>query len=72
MLTLEGKAQRQVETALESLGDEFEGQVPPQTVQRVGHDVVDDLLRQARFADFVPVLARRYTRERLLETAAHR
>ena len=66
MLKLEDKTQRQVDIFLESLGREFEGRVPAQTVSQVGHDVLTDLLSDARFPDFVPVLARRYTREQLL------
>ena len=66
MLTLEGKEQRQVDTALESLGHEFEGRVPVQSVRQVASEVLNSLLSQAHFPDFVPVLARRYTRERLL------
>jgi hypothetical protein len=66
MLRLEGKEQRQVDTALESLSQEFRGQLPAQTVQQVANDVLKNLLGEARFPDFVPVLARRYTRERLL------
>ena len=69
MLRLEGKAQHQIDTALESLGEEFQGRVPAQTVRQVGNEVLDGLLSQARLPEFVPVLARRYTRERLLETA---
>jgi len=71
MIALEGKAQRQIDNAFASLGQEFQGRLPDQTVRQVGSDVLASLLNQARFPDFVPVLTLRYARERLLETAAH-
>ncbi len=70
MLRLEGKEQRQIDTAIESLDREFEGRIPTQTVHRVSAEVLDHLLTQARLPNYVPVLTRRYTREQLLRQAS--
>ena len=54
MLLLEGKEQRQIDTAVESLDREFEGRIPAQTVHRVSAEVLEHLLTQARLAELRP------------------
>jgi len=69
MLKLPDKTQHQLELVIHSLEREFEGRVPSDAVHRVGQDVLAELLSEARLPDFIPVLTRRYTRERLLREA---
>ena len=57
---------------LEHLPGDLQREFPAVPLQRI-HDVVDtlagELLRAARFDDYVPLLAHRHARERLLEEA---
>lgn len=54
-----------VEQHLDSLADEFDGVHPRETIERVMDDSVRQLVDRAEVDDFLPVLAHRFTRERL-------
>ncbi len=56
--------QRHVEKAVEALEDEFAGVFSRETIDRYIVESLD-LLGEARFSDFLPVLAHRFARERL-------
>ncbi|HEY7465089.1 MAG TPA: hypothetical protein VIB47_00195 [Dehalococcoidia bacterium] len=71
MTTALTDTQRKLEHVPERLLDEFED-LPREPVQREVQGVAGQLLRQARFPDFVPVLTHRFVREHLLDLAARR
>jgi hypothetical protein len=50
------------------LQNEFDA-VPPETVDAVLRQTTDDLVAQARVETFIPVIAERQTRARLVELA---
>jgi hypothetical protein len=60
------KRMRQAES---EVAREF-GQLDPELVHREFARVTDDLLRNARVTDFVPVLVHRHVRENLKASAA--
>lgn len=60
------KRMRQAES---EVAREF-GQLDPELVHREFARVTDDLLRDARVTDFVPVLVHRHVRENLKASAA--
>jgi protein-tyrosine-phosphatase len=62
--TLDPITRRHVEKATESLVGEFAGTFGPETINRFIVDSLDQL-ENARFSDFLPVLAYRFARERL-------
>ena len=62
--TLDPITRRHVEKATESLVGEFAGIFAPETINRFIVDSLDQL-ENARFSDFLPVLAYRFARERL-------
>ena len=62
--TLDPITRRHVEKATESLVGEFAGIFAPETINRFIIDSLDQL-ENARFSDFLPVLAYRFARERL-------
>ncbi|MEO5633812.1 MAG: arsenate reductase ArsC, partial [Gaiella sp.] len=62
--TLDPITRRHVEKATESLVGEFAGIFAPETINRFIVDSLDQL-GNARFSDFLPVLAYRFARERL-------
>jgi arsenate reductase (thioredoxin) len=62
--TIDPITQRHVEKAAESLVDEFTGIFGKETIERYIAESLD-LLGNARFSDFLPVLAYRFARERL-------
>lgn len=53
------------------LQNEFDA-VPPETVDAVLRQTTDELVAQARVETFIPVLAERQTRARLVELARPR
>jgi protein-tyrosine-phosphatase len=61
---LDPVTQRHVEKAVEALEDEFAGVFSRETIDRYIVESLD-LLGDARFSDFLPVLAHRFARERL-------
>jgi len=61
---LDAATQHHVRQAVEALGDEFAGVFSRETIERYIAESVD-LLGRGRISVFVPVLARRFTRERL-------
>jgi arsenate reductase (thioredoxin) len=54
-----------VDKAVEVLVEEFGRHQTPETIQRIMDDSVRSLVGQAAVEDFLPVLAHRFTRERL-------
>ncbi len=62
--TIDPITQRHIEKAAEALVDEFSGIFGLETIERYISDSLD-LLGNARFSDFLPVLAHRFARERL-------
>jgi protein-tyrosine-phosphatase len=62
--TIDPITQRHIEKAAEALVDEFSGIFGLETIERYITDSLD-LLGNARFSDFLPVLAHRFARERL-------
>jgi hypothetical protein len=69
MLALDDKTRQKVDSGIRALEREFEGRVGHETVEAIGWETLDELLADARVPDFVPVLVRRFTHERLLEMA---
>jgi hypothetical protein len=67
MLQLEDKTKQKVDSGIRALQREFEGQVEEETIASMGQESLEDLLMVAYVPDFIPVLVRRFTRERLLE-----
>ena len=65
-LQLVGEMKRKLDHVPRRLGDDFPDADPKQLALEVEH-VAEQLLEDARFGDFVPVLAYRYTREHLLD-----
>ena len=61
---LDAATQHHVRQAVEALGDEFAGVFSRETIERYIAESVD-LLGRGRISVFVPVLAHRFTRERL-------
>ena len=53
------------------LQEEFDG-LPPETVDAVLQQSTTDLIERARVDDFIPLLAERRTRERLIALALSR
>ena len=64
-----GETKAKLEHVPQRLRDEF-ADVDPAAVEDEVAEVADSLLEQARFPDYVPLLAYRYTREHLLDEAA--
>jgi len=62
----EATLNRQVDQLLESLRREFADELPATQVTAVGEAVFDELRRDARISDFIPVLVYRYARDELL------
>jgi arsenate reductase len=62
--TIDPITQRHVEKAAEALIEEFRGVFGKETIERYITESLD-LLGDARFTDYVPVLAHRFARERL-------
>jgi arsenate reductase (thioredoxin) len=62
--TIDSITQRHIEKAADALVDEFRGVFSRETIERYIGDSLA-LLGSARFADFLPVLAYRFARERL-------
>jgi protein-tyrosine-phosphatase len=54
-----------IDKAVEVLVEEFGDHQTPETIQRIMDDSVRSLVDQAAVEDFLPVLAHRFTRERL-------
>lgn len=62
---LDEQRRRQVGAQLVVLEREFQGDVSSEHVLAVGDRVLEQLLDRARFAEFIPVLTYRYTKELL-------
>jgi hypothetical protein len=67
-MTLEvtSETKEKIDKLPERLSEEF-ADVEPSTVEKEVAEVAQDLLHDAKVEDFVPLLAHRYIRERLLE-----
>ena len=66
-----GETRRKLEHVPDGLEKEFPEE-PPNRVEREVDVVSDQLLRGARFPDYVPLLVHRFVRERLLDRGARR
>ena len=66
-----GETRRKLEHVPDRLENEFPEE-PPDRVEREVDVVSDELLRRARFPDYVPLLVHRFVRERLLDRGARR
>jgi hypothetical protein len=66
-----GETRRKLEHVPDRLEDEFPDE-PADRVEREVDVVSDQLLRRARFPDYVPLLVHRFVRERLLDRGATR
>ena len=60
---------RSLETANERLREEFVNYLPAATVDEAFHQSTDELTQVARVDNFVPLLAERRARERLMALA---
>src|SRR5918999_3511219 len=60
---------KHLERAVETLAEELDGVFPRETIAKVVDESAARLGGEARFVDFLPVLAYRFARERLLATA---
>ena len=69
-MQLDQETQRHIARCVESLTDEFTGRVAPARVELEVRQVADQLAAEARLGDFIPTLAHRFGRERLLAVAA--
>lgn len=65
--TLEPSLERHVERQIGSLVEEFGERHEPGEIEQAGHEELEQLLKEARIADFVPIFVYRFTKERLLE-----
>ncbi|MFE6645902.1 arsenate reductase ArsC [Nocardioides sp. NPDC057772] len=54
-----------VQTAVERLHEEFSSHYNATTIERVMHSSLDELLKSSTMTNFVPLLAERFTRDRL-------
>ena len=64
-MTLDPTMERQIERVLDDLCSEFAGQFERSQIEQVVSDSVERLLATATVFDFVPLMAYRFTRERL-------
>jgi protein-tyrosine-phosphatase len=62
---LDPVTRRHLDKAVDALGDEFRGVFSRETIDRYIVESLE-LLRGARFSDYLPVLAHRFARERLM------
>ena len=62
----EATLNRQVEQSLERLQREFADDLPASRVTAVGQALFDELRRDARISDFIPILVYRYARDELI------
>lgn len=65
-LDVTSETKEKIDKLPERLSEEF-ADVEPSTVEKEVAEVAQDILLDAKVEDFVPLLAHRYTRERLLE-----
>ena len=65
----EAETERHIERGVESLVEEFRDVYRRETIEHAVKDALDSL-SDAKFEDFVPVLAHREARERLKDLAA--
>jgi len=70
LLSRLGERGHLLEAQLRALDREFAGTVSRSRIVSASDDVLEQLIAQARFTHFVPVLAYRYTRERLMAQAS--
>ena len=69
------KARGETRRKLDHIPDRLEEEFPDEPADRVEREVgvvSDELLRRARFADYVPLLVHRFVRERMLDRGARR
>lgn len=64
-VSLDPATEHQIERMVDDLCSEFAGQFPRSKIEEVMHDSVDRILDTATVFDFVPLMAYRFTRERL-------
>jgi len=67
---LEPRIRRELQSGLAEVIQEFDGRVDSSEIERIGNEVAQALLDDARFADFVPILTVRYTRERVRQATS--
>ena len=60
---------RSLEVASERLRDEFNSRFPPEAIEEALRQSTDELVKAARVENFIPLLAERRTRERLVALA---
>lgn len=63
--SIDPATEHQIERMVDDLCTEFAGQFPRSQIEEVIQDSVDRILMTARVFDFVPLMAYRFTRERL-------
>lgn len=68
-LQLDPIARRHLGSAIDSLADDFRGLYSHETIARFVDESLESLFADARIADYVPVLAYRFTKERLTALA---
>lgn len=64
--TLDLQQRQQIHECAHRLHGQFAGVFAEETIERVLYDSLDKLRRSARYTAFVPLLAERFTRERLI------
>ena len=64
--TLDLQQRQQIHDSAHRLHGEFAGVFAEETIERVLYDSLDKLTHSARYTAFVPLLAERFTRERLI------